>query len=165
MQGLAARPKPARARRFVMHQIVGLRCLLEALASGGLLDSLDAPTPRAPRSAARGRAPLVRSAGRSCSRPDVPERDADIAQKAAALDSLDRRAAEKLAELLVIEREEIAQPHLRDRWAAPRTRSRAKLARSGSTDKRRGNRRSRNAIADQAAGTRAGCYPFSSIVR
>ena len=48
-------------------------------------------------------------------RSDIAERDADVAQKAAALDPLDRRAAKHFSELLVIEREEIAQPHLRDR--------------------------------------------------
>ena len=44
--------------------------------------------------------------------PDVAERDADIAQKTAPLDPLDRRATKHFPKLLIIQREKIMQPPL-----------------------------------------------------
>lgn len=45
--------------------------------------------------------------------PHIPESDADVSQKSPALDSFDRRAAEKGAELDIIERQVVTQWHLR----------------------------------------------------
>jgi hypothetical protein len=45
--------------------------------------------------------------------PHIPESDADISQKSPALDAFDRRAAEKSAELDIVEGEVVTQWHLR----------------------------------------------------
>lgn len=44
--------------------------------------------------------------------PHIPESDADISQKPTALDALDRRATEKIAELSIVERQIVTQGHL-----------------------------------------------------
>ena len=79
-------------------------------APGPLSDPIDRPKGmlRDERFGITGR-PLQRGQVGSVTR--VSERDADISQESPALDSLDGRAAEKRAELRVVERQVIAQRH------------------------------------------------------
>src|SRR5437899_798073 len=51
-------------------------------------------------------------------RADVSQRDAHVAQKAAALNPLDRRSLKKRAKLRVIEREKIRERKIPDRIAS-----------------------------------------------
>ena len=55
--------------------------------------------------------------------PHISESDADISQKSPALDPFDRRAAEKGAELSIVEGQVVTQWHLRG-WSAAKAASR-----------------------------------------
>ncbi len=82
------------------------------------------------------------SAGTSSGAPTFPERHAHIAQQAPAFDPLDRRLAENAPEFLFAQAEQLDERSFASP-PAPRTPFRATPAQTGSTGRRRGNRRTR----------------------
>jgi hypothetical protein len=94
--------------------VAGFKILRRGLEGRTFQNTIDRPRRMLgdKRLGVKGRPAKGREVGMA---PHIPESDADISQKSPALDAFDRRAAEKGAELDIVEGQVVTQWHLR-RW-------------------------------------------------
>lgn len=94
--------------------VAGFKILRHGLEARTFQNAMDRPRRMLgdERLGVKGRSAKRRQVGMA---PHVPESYADISQKSPALDPFDRRAAEKGAELDIVEEQVVTQWHLRGR--------------------------------------------------